>query len=202
MTEGKGLMKTGKSMVACLAVAIMAAFATEPMAQFRGGVPGGGGFPGGGSRGGARGGEGDYGKGPRPGGEQRPAIQEDAVSLAEYRLELLRTDLKLTPDQAPLWKTYADKVSALAADMSRERGRMQATLQMKALQRIDQSVDVARNRLTALEDIASAAKALYSRLTPEQQSLADTRLATTLPTNPSVSVAGAVDRTPRAPPAQ
>ena len=74
-----------------------------------------------------------------------------------------------------------DRVGALAADRSRERGRSQVIMQMKALQRIDQSVNVERNRLTALDDIVSAAKALYGRLSPEQQSIADARLATTIP---------------------
>ena len=46
------------------------------------------------------------------------------------------------------------------------------------MQRLDHSVDVARNRLTALEDIAAAAKALYEQLTPDQQARADPRLAT------------------------
>lgn len=175
-------MKAGNMALALLLLAIMAAAATEAMAQFR---------PGGGSRA-SRDGQGGYGTDQRPGGEQRPAIQEDAVSLTEYRLQLLREDLKLTGVQQPLWDAYADKVSALAADISRERGRLRATLQLKALQRIDQSVDVARNRLTVLEEIASAAKALYGRLAPEQQSIADARLATTLPTN-TVALGGAPD---------
>ena len=83
------------------------------------------------------------------GGEQGPAIWEDAVNPTEYRLQLLREDLMLAGVQQPLWDAYADKVSALAADISRERGRLRATLQLKALQRIDQSVDVACNCLTA-----------------------------------------------------
>jgi hypothetical protein len=45
------------------------------------------------------------------------------------------------------------------------------------LQRIDRAVDMARDRLTAIEDIALAAKSLYARLTPEQQQVADPRLA-------------------------
>ena len=173
-------MKPENTILAVLLVIGMTAVAADAMAQFRGGVPGGG-------MRGSRDGQGSYGRDQRPGGEQGPAIQEDAVSLTEYRLQLLRDDLKLTSVQQPLWDTYADKVSALATDISRERGRLRATLQLTALQRIDQSVDVARNRLTALEEIASAAKALYGRLTPEQQSIADARLATTIP---AVSVAG------------
>lgn len=52
---------------------------------------------------------------------------------------------------------------------------------MNALQQLDRAVDVARNRLTALEDIASAAKTLYGSLTPQQKSLADSRFTTIIP---------------------
>jgi hypothetical protein len=45
------------------------------------------------------------------------------------------------------------------------------------LQRVDLAVDAARNRLTALEDIAQAARALYAGLSAEQQRVADPRLA-------------------------
>ena len=45
------------------------------------------------------------------------------MSLTEYRLQLPREDLKLTGVQQVPWDAYADKVSALAADISRERGR-------------------------------------------------------------------------------
>ena len=171
-------MKPGTRSFAVVLMVIMAAAATEAMAQFRGGAMRG-------NR------DGQISRDQRRSGEQRPAVQEDPVSLTEYRLQLLREDLKVTSDQQPLWDAYAEKVSALAADISRERGRLQATLQLKALQRIDRSVDVARNRLTALEEIASAAKALYGRLAPEQQSLADARLATTLPTNSVAGLGGA-----------
>lgn len=166
-------MTVKKTALAVLLAAVTAFAAAELMAQVRGG----------GMRGGSRGGAGDVGRDQRPGGDQRPAMQADPVSQAEYLLEMLREDLKLSPEQQAAWKAYADKVSALASDLSRERGRIKATMQMKALQRIDQSVDVARNRLTALEEIASAAKALYERLTPEQKSIADMRFSTTLATN-------------------
>jgi hypothetical protein len=171
-------VKVKKTALAVLLAAITAFAATELMAQVRGG-----GFPGGGMRAGSRGGQGDGNRDQRPGGDQRPAVQADPVGQAEYLLEMLREDLKLSPEQQAAWNPYADKVSALAADLSRERGRIKATMQLKALQRIDQSVDTARNRLTALEEIASAAKALYERLTPEQKAIADMRLAATLATN-------------------
>lgn len=45
------------------------------------------------------------------------------MSLTEYRLRPLSEDLKLTSVQQVPWDAYADKVSALAGDISRERGR-------------------------------------------------------------------------------
>ena len=98
------------------------------------------------------------------------------------------------PHRAVIYRAYylERNTAQIAAEYRITECAVRAELHdaMKALQRIDQSVDAARNRLTALEDISSAAKALYGRLTPEQQSLADTRLATTLPTGFGQSVSG------------
>ncbi len=83
-------------------------------------------------------------------------------------------DLKLTDAQEPAWESYVAKLRALANDVAMEsRSRPQVGL----VQRIDRIVDSARNRLTALEDIAQSAKSLYAGLTPEQQKMADPRLA-------------------------
>ena len=84
-------------------------------------------------------------------------------------------DLKLTDAQEPAWESYVEKLRALARDVARESRSRPAQLDL--LQRIDRIVDSARNRLTALEDIAQSAKSLYAGLTPEQQKTADPRLA-------------------------
>jgi len=98
----------------------------------------------------------------------------EAVNMLEVTLHEFHEDLKLRPEQELAWGAYVDKIRALADDVGRERRQ---TAQLALLQRIDRSVDVARDRLTAVEDIALAAKALYARLTPEQQEIADPRLA-------------------------
>ena len=109
--------------------------------------------------------------------QERPenGVDQLALILAE-----LQQDLKLTADQQVAWGAYTRNVEALASDVARERGRTKEVMQMKVLQRLDHAVDVARNRLTAVEDIAAAAKKLYAGLTPEQQSMADPRLATAI----------------------
>jgi CheY-like chemotaxis protein len=72
-------------------------------------------------------------------------------------------------------ESYIEKLRALARDVAREsRSRPP---QLSLLQRIDRIVDSARNLLTALEDIAQSAKALYAGLSPDQQKMAGPRLA-------------------------
>ena len=95
----------------------------------------------------------------------------------------LREDLKLTPAQQPAWDSYESKVRAFAADLKRARAAKpsEAEGQETAPQRIDRLVDIARDRLAALEDIADSAKALYAGLTREQKAIADARLATAVP---------------------
>jgi hypothetical protein len=109
--------------------------------------------------------------------QEKPENSVDQLALI---LAELQQDLKLTADQQVAWDAYARNLEALASDVARERGRTKEVMQMKVLQRLDHAVDVARNRLTAVEDIAAAAKKLYAGLTPEQQSMADPRLATAI----------------------
>ena len=109
--------------------------------------------------------------------QEKPENSVDQLALI---LAELQQDLKLTADQQAAWDAYARNVEALASDVARERDRTKEVMQKKVLQRLDHAVDVARNRLTAVEDIAAAAKKLYAGLTPEQQSMADPRLATAI----------------------
>jgi len=50
-------------------------------------------------------------------------------------------------------------------------------------------VDSARNRLAALEEVETAAKALYQALNPTQRALADMRIPTIIAPRPAVSAA-------------
>jgi hypothetical protein len=161
-------------------IAILALAAADAKAQFRGGV-----------RGEGRGGPDNGSK------ESRPPTQENRVDQLEQLLEELREDLKLTPEQQSAWQTYATKIRAMASDIARERNRGRANAQSDPVQRIDHSVDVARDRLTALEDIASAAKTLYASLSPDQKSAANPRLATIIPMSPDGVLSSPPERTGR-----
>ncbi len=134
-----------------------------------------GGMGGGRSRGGVR----DQQQQQRP---EKPAIApETGANMLEQTIEELRIDLKLQPTQVPAWEKYIGKARLLASDIARERMQTTASTQTNALKLIDRSVDSARNRLTALEEIGDAGRAFYTLLTPEQQAVADPRLAALMP---------------------
>lgn len=151
---------------AWLVAALMTIFALDALAQ---------------SPGGSRGRP--DGPRPQPGiarGEM-PGGAADLANLLEFRLETMQDDLKLTPNQHRLFDAYADKVRALGDDILRDRARPQPATPPPAPQQIEHLLDIARNRMTALEDIAASAKNLYASLTPEQKLLADSRVATLVP---------------------
>jgi hypothetical protein len=106
------------------------------------------------------------------------------VELVTMRLNQLEEDLNLRPDQLGPWKVYRDRVMQMLDDQRRELRTATAysASETSAPKRLDALADVARNRLTAVEDIVDAGKALYASLTPEQRTLADRRLALPLAT--------------------
>jgi hypothetical protein len=162
-------LSSAVQIVVLLAAATVAA--DDAMAQFGGGFPGGGGRRGGMSRGG-----GDSGGSQRSAPNRETGPDQQQVLLHEFE-----SDLKLTPAQVPAWNAYLDKLNALAADAARDSVRARSAAQLGAMQQFDRVLDAARNRLTALEDLAAAAKALYASLNEEQKAVADARLAKLLP---------------------
>jgi hypothetical protein len=151
--------------IAMLVGIIAATAALESLAQFGGGTQGGGMR---GSRGRADG----------AAREQRPPVQDNSPEQIEDRLGMLEEDLHLAPDQRAAWQACADKVTAYATDIGREQTRgAPGAASLNSLQQINHAVDIARNRLTALEDIAAAARTLYGTLTAQQKSIVDPRLA-------------------------
>lgn len=163
--------KLGRRLLLCPLVAIVLA-ACAPMGG-RDGGPGGG--PGGGmGRGQDMGGPGG-GMGMQGGGGVQTVLDQ-----LQNQLKSTADELKLTPKQLPLWDDYQEKVGALMSDMLRippYRGANQG-----AMQQINSKINTVRNRLTALEDIAEAAKKLYDSLDDVQKKVADRRLALTVPT--------------------
>ena len=106
----------------------------------------------------------------------------DSYEQTEHRIALMEADLHLTPQQREPWQTFTSKVRAYASDLSRERARTgipaSEGIPISGLQHIDLITDGARIRLNELEDIRTAANALYATLSLDQKKIADTRMVT------------------------
>ncbi len=114
-------------------------------------------------------------------GINRPAEQDvnpaaNVLAVVQYRLDQLDLDLLLSPDQRPAWLAYRERVLRMAED-SQRAARAALGGDMPAPKRLDKLADIARDRLTAVEDIVDAGKNLYATLTPAQQIVADRRMA-------------------------
>ena len=136
-------------------------------------------FPGGGQ--GGRGGTGATGG--RNGQDRRPDRAPDTpVSLmgqVEVQLDRLEEELHITLAQQPAWDSYARKVIRLADDVARARFAVRTAQDAPpstAMQQFDRLAEAARNRVTVVDEIADAGRALYGTLTQEQKAIADRRL--------------------------
>ena len=122
-----------------------------------------------------------------------PRLAPDSYEVTEHRLALMEYDLHLTEQQKQLWQTFASKVRIYAGDLSREHALTNIpaseTPPVTGLQHIDLLTDGARIRMNELEDIQTAAKALYATLSDDQKKAADARM-TTLIVTPSAAAAG------------
>ena len=129
----------------------------------------------GGSRHGGMGGGSRQGSG----GDDLPGVTRMSAN-DQIRMQLTdaRLAIKLTPEQNSAFQAYEDRVLGLLSDLGRGMPPVQ---EGDALRQIDARVDLARNRLAAMEEISEAAKKLYAVLTPEQKSAADRTLPGTVP---------------------
>lgn len=89
----------------------------------------------------------------------------------EGRLAFLKTELKITANQEPLWNAYADAARANAKGMA---GHCTAMMKANASEmslpdRLDQHEQMMAARLDALRSLNKALKPLYAALSEEQK---------------------------------
>jgi LTXXQ motif family protein len=102
----------------------------------------------------------------------QPASLTGQVQLA---LDKLEGDLRIGAHQQKAWEAYRSKVLRYAEDLSRARysARDMQDGSMSVPQQLNRLSEIANNRLTAVEDIGDAVRALYETLGPEQKRVAD-----------------------------
>ncbi|MBI5785264.1 MAG: Spy/CpxP family protein refolding chaperone [Rhodocyclales bacterium] len=101
----------------------------------------------------------------------------DPAVRADQRLTQLKTDLKLTAAQEPLWQAFADKVKAEAGKgMEAMRGTAQ-DLSLSAPDRMAQRTEIMKERVAVMESVNASFRQLYDSLSPDQKRVADIHAA-------------------------
>jgi len=98
----------------------------------------------------------------------------DPGARVEQRLARLKSELKLTAEQEPLWVAFADKSKAEAGKgLQAMRERMQDSKPVSAPERMAQMQGIMKERVAAMESVSESFNRLYAALTPEQKAAAD-----------------------------
>lgn len=120
--------------------------------------------------------------GPGCDGERGPGMKKssmqrgmmDPAARVDERLSRLRTDLKITAQQEPLWQAFAEKSKAESGKgMQAMRDQMKGDTPAAAPERMAKMHDAMKDRLAAMESVNESFKRLYGALTPEQKAVAD-----------------------------
>ena len=121
-------------------------------------------------------GRGGYGcDGPMMGGAQRTSF--DPAARADQHLTQLKTNLKLTAAQEPLWLSFADKVKAEAGKGKDAMRANAQDLSLAAPDRMAQRTAIMKERLAAMESVNASFKQLYDSLSVDQKRVADIHAA-------------------------
>ena len=115
----------------------------------------------------------DGGPGMKGASMQRGGMMEPGAR-AEQRLARLKSELKVTAAQEPLWQAFAEKSKVRAGKgMQARRESMQSDKPVPAPERMAQMQAVMTERLAAMESVHESFNRLYAALTPEQKAAAD-----------------------------
>lgn len=123
-----------------------------------------------------------YAQGPGYGSDGKPDAMRGAMqrgmmdpgARVDQRLTRLKSAIKLTAQQEPLWQAFAEKSKEEAGKgMQAMRERMKDNKQLTAPERFREMQEGMKQRLAAMEAINESFNRLYSALTPEQKAAAD-----------------------------
>lgn len=108
------------------------------------------------------------------GGGRGMMMMGGPAHFIEGRVAFLRTELKITASQNPLFDAYADALRAAAAGMQAMHERMWSRDVPETLpERLQWHIEAMTSRLQAMEGVKKAALPLYEALSKEQREMAD-----------------------------
>ena len=118
--------------------------------------------------------QGQGGPGPRG---MRAGMRFDPALRAERHLSFLKSELKLTAEQEPLWQTFAEKAKSEAGKGMQAMRDQAADASLTAPERMAKMQSLMQARVNAMAGVHDSFNQLYAALTPEQKKLADQHAA-------------------------
>jgi Spy/CpxP family protein refolding chaperone len=107
---------------------------------------------------------------PASASEAPTKMQQRMADRHEQRMEKLKDQLKLTPEQEAAWTTYT---AAMQPPARSERMNRDEFKNLTTPQRIDLMQERSAEREARMKQTGEATKAFYAQLTPEQQKIFD-----------------------------
>jgi hypothetical protein len=113
-----------------------------------------------------------------PGGQMGPkgmraGMRFDPAQRAERRLDFFKGELKLTPEQEPLWQAFAEKAKNEAGKGFKAMRDQAADANLAAPERMAKMQKLMQERVDAMAGVHDSFNRLYGALTPEQKQVAD-----------------------------
>jgi LTXXQ motif family protein len=107
-----------------------------------------------------------------------PTVADQPTSLTgqvQLALDKLEGDLRIGAHQQKAWEAYRSKVVRYAEDLTRGRysARDMQDGSLTVPQQLNRLSEIANNRMTAVEEIIDASRAVYETLGSEQKQVAD-----------------------------
>lgn len=108
---------------------------------------------------------------------RQAGMKFDPAQRAERHLAFLKSDLKITADQEPLWQAFVEKMKAEAGKGFAAMRAQAADEKLTAPERMAKMQVLMQERLTAMQGVHESFNHLYGALTPEQKATADQHAA-------------------------
>lgn len=124
-------------------------------------------------------GSGGYCDGPMGGmGMRGPGAERfDPAARADQRLARFHADLKITPEQEPLWQAFAEKTKAEAGKGWQAMRDNARDMSLSAPDRMTRMTEIMKQRVASMESVNEAFRRLYDGLSPDQRRVADIHAA-------------------------
>jgi len=97
----------------------------------------------------------------------------DPAQRAERHLGFLKSQLKITPEQEPLWTAYAGKMKDESGKGFQAMRAQAADEKLTAPERMAKMQALMQERLNAMTGVHESFNRLYAALSPEQKATAD-----------------------------